>query len=147
MRDSILICTILGVIGSILINTIMYLALLSGLSVTPPWEIAADVFLESNLVNSPLGLLIGLTGTIALSITTAILILIVFNLTGSDYSILKGIVTANALGFVTMGLFMPLLKISPNVQSQPLTNIFALLNLSIIGAVMSYIIKKSKVPQ
>lgn len=150
MRDSILTCTVSGVIGDIVMNTLMYLALLSGLPVSAPWEIAADVFLETNLVKSPLGLFLGLTGTIALSIATAILILIVFKLTGSDYSILKGIITANAVGFVTMGLFMPLLRISPHVQSQPLTNLFALLNLSITGAVMGYIIKKfskSKVPQ
>jgi len=142
MRDSILICTILGVAGSVVMNVIMYLALLFGLPVTSPWEIAADIFLTSNLINSPLGIFIGLTGTVALSIVTAVLILTVLNLTGVDYSTLKGIVTANALGFVTMGLFMPLLKISPHVQSEPLTNILALINLSIMGALMGYFIKR-----
>jgi len=39
-------------------------------------------------------------------------------------------------------LFMPLLNIAPQIQSQPLTNLFALIILTIFGVVVSIILKE-----
>ena len=41
-----------------------------------------------------------------------------------------------------MGFLMPLLNIAPQIQSKPLTNLLAVAILTIIGATMSYILKK-----
>ena len=136
MRDSILQVTIAGIIGAAVMNVIMYLVLLLGVAVTAPWTIAADVFLAAQLVNTMAGLIIGLIGTVGLSIASAVVILLVLIWTGYDYAVPKGIIATNAFSFMTMGLFMPLLNVSPQVQRQPLTNIAAFVVLTIIGAVM-----------
>lgn len=142
MQDSIGAATIAGIIGAVLMDLLVYALVVLGIPIITPWNIAADVFLKWDEVNTTLGLLLGVIETIALCVATAILIVLLIKLTGKDFAILKGIVTANAVGFGSMGLFMPLLNIAPQIQSQPLTNLLAVAILTIIGATMSYILKK-----
>ncbi|MHB9095872.1 MAG: hypothetical protein ACYC21_14495 [Eubacteriales bacterium] len=141
MKDSALQVTVTGIIGSIVIDLIMFLVLLSGVKVTPPWEIAANVFLTTKYLDTASGVILGLIGTIALGIASASLILLILKWTGYDYAVLKGILVTNAFGFLTMGLFMTLLKISPWIKSETVTNYLALIVLTIAGAVMSTILK------
>ncbi|MHB8986873.1 MAG: hypothetical protein ACYC38_13280, partial [Eubacteriales bacterium] len=63
---------------------------------------------------------------------------------GYDFAVLKGIIATNAFGFVTMGLFMPLLRIAPQVQSNPVTNLLGFLNLTLMGIITSLIAKHYK---
>ncbi|MHB8125183.1 MAG: hypothetical protein ACYDEJ_05970 [Desulfitobacteriaceae bacterium] len=142
MKDSIGAATVAGIIGAVLMDLLVYVLVILGIPITTPWNIAADVFLKWDEVNSNIGLLLGVIATIALSIATAILIVLLIKLTGKDFAILKGIVTANAVGFGSMGLFMPLLNIAPQIQTQPLTNLLAIAILTISGVTMSYILKK-----
>jgi hypothetical protein len=142
MRDSIGAATIAGVIGAVLMDLLVYVLVVLGIPIITPWNVAADVFLKWDEVNSNIGLLLGVIGTIALSVAVAIIIVLFIKLTGKDYAILKGIVAANAVGFGSMGLFMPLLNIAPQIQSQPLTNLLSVAILTIVGATMSYILKK-----
>ncbi len=141
MKDSALQVTVTGIIGSIVIDLIMFLVLLSGVKVTPPWKIAANVFLTTEYLDTASGVILGLIGTIALGIASASLILLILKWTGYDYAVLKGILVTNAFGFLTMGLFMTLLKISPWIKSEIVTNYLALIVLTIAGAVMSTILK------
>lgn len=140
VKDSVLQVTVAGLIGAAVMNLVMYALLFLGLDVTMPWAIAADVFLTAQLAGTPLGIAIGLVGTVALSIASAALLPLVLVWTGLDFAILKGILATNAFSFVTMGLFMPLLRISPQVQRQPLTNLVALGILTVTGAVMGSVI-------
>ncbi len=142
MQDSIAAATIVGIIGAVLMDLLVYALVVLGIPIITPWNIAADVFLKWDKVNSNIGLLLGVIGTIALCVGTAILIVLLIKLTGTDFAILKGIITANTVGFGSMGLFMPLLNIAPQIQSQPLTNLLAVVILTILGATMSYILKK-----
>lgn len=142
VKDSAVKVTIAGIAGSLVMNLIMYLIILLGIKTTSPWSIAANIFLTQSYVNTPAGIVIGLIGTVALNIASAIIILFVLNRTGYDYAILKGILSINALSFVTMGLFMPLLKISPHVRNQPLTNYLALGVLTITGIIIAVVLKK-----
>ncbi|MFZ3101023.1 MAG: hypothetical protein WA131_11890 [Desulfitobacteriaceae bacterium] len=142
MKDSIGAATVAGIIGAVLMDFLVYALMILGIPIITPWNIAADVFLKWDVINSDLGLLLGVIGTIALGVTTAILIVLLIKLTGKDFAILKGIVTANAIGFGAMGLFMPLLNIAPQIQSQPLTNLLSVALLTISGATMSYILNK-----
>ncbi|MBS3897968.1 MAG: hypothetical protein KGZ54_03850 [Dethiobacter sp.] len=145
MQDSIARSAVAGVIGAVIMNVSMYLIMLIGVETVHPIQVAADIFVDFQLVNTTIGLIIGLVGTIALSIASALAIVLIFKWTGYDYSILKGIIVVNAIGFSTMGLFMPLLQITPIIQTQPLTNLLALLHLTLIGAVMAVILNNYRV--
>lgn len=141
MRDSIARGTLAGLAGAVVMNLIMYLIVFLGVNTLQPWQIAADVFLTWEQVNTPLGMIIGLIGSLALSIASALLTVFVLEWTGYDFAILKGIITTNSFGFVTMGLFMPLLKITPQIQAEPVTNLLGFVNLTIMGTITSLITK------
>ncbi len=142
MKDPIGAATIAGIIGTIIMDFLSYILIVLGIPMTSPWNIAADVFLSWSQVNSPSGIFLGIVGTTALGLSTAILLVIVMKMTGKDFAVLKGILVANTVGFASMGLFMPLLNIAPQIQSQPLTNLFALIILTIFGVVVSIILKE-----
>lgn len=142
MKDSIGAATVAGIIGAVLMDFLVYALMILGIPIITPWNVAADVFLKWDEVNTDLGLLLGVIGTIALGVATAILIVLLIKLTGKDFAILKGIIAANTVGFGSMGLFMPLLNIAPQIQSQPLTNLLAVAILTIAGATMSYFLNK-----
>lgn len=142
MKDSVVQATVAGLVGAAVMNMIMFLLLIIGVRTTPPWEIAADVFLAADLINTTLGVVIGLVGTVALSIASAVIILLVFKLTGYDFAVLKGIIATNAFSFAMMGLFMPLLNIAPQIQKDALTNMLALSTLTVIGSVMALVLLK-----
>ncbi|XCH79157.1 MAG: hypothetical protein WHF31_00305 [Candidatus Dehalobacter alkaniphilus] len=142
MKDPIGAATIAGIIGAIIMDFLSYILIALGIPMTSPWNIAADVFLSWSLINSPIGIFLGIVGTMALGIGTTILLVIVMKMTGKDFAVLKGIIVANTVGFASMGLFMPLLNIAPQIQSQPLTNLFALIILTIFGVIVSFILKK-----
>lgn len=142
MKDPIGAAAIAGIIGTIIMDFLSYILIVLGIPMTSPWNIATDVFLSWSQVNSPIGIFLGIVGTTALGIGTAILLVIVMKMTGKDFAVLKGIIVANAVGFASMGLFMPLLNIAPQIQSQPLTNLFALIILTIFGVIVSFILKK-----
>ncbi len=142
MKDSVVQVTITGIIGAFIINATIYILQILGVNVLAPWLIAANVFLVPDLAATTLGMIIGLVGTVGLSIASAIVILLIFNWTGYDYAILKGIIGMNAFSFATMGLLMPLLNIAPEVRSQPLTNIIALAVLTMTGAILGALLKR-----
>ena len=142
MKDSIALATVAGLIGAAIMDFLNYLILFAGIPSIPSWYVAADVFLSLDQANSLLGTIIGLIGTLALGIATALLIVVLIKLTGNDYAILKGILTSNAVGFGAMGLFIPLLNITPQLQSQPHTNIIAMVLLTLTGGIIAYILSR-----
>lgn len=141
MKDSVVKVTVSGIVGGIVIDFIMFAALLLGVRTTTPWKIAANVFLTTKYLDTTAGIILGLFGTIGLGIAAAGLVLLILKWTGYDYAILKGVLTANAFGFISMGLFMSLLKISPWIKNEPVTNFMALFCLTVSGAVMATILK------
>lgn len=142
MKDSVVQVTIAGIIGALVMDAIMYLVIVLGVNTTAPWVIAAYVFLAPESVYTVSGTILGLVGTVALNTAAAALTLLLCRLTGFDYAILKGIIIANAFGFITMGLFMPLLNIAPQIRHQLITNYLALLVLTVVGALDAFILKK-----
>ncbi len=142
MNDSVVKITVAGFIGAVIMNLFVYLVVLLGVNITFPWQIAADIFLATQYITSILGTILGLIGTLALNIAGAILVYMIFKFTGYDYATLKGVLALNGFSFISMGLFMPLLRIAPQVQNQPLTNIMALVTLTITGAVMGLFLRR-----
>lgn len=141
VKDSVVQISVAGFVGALVMDLLMYLISFFEFNVTLPWQIAADVFLTANYINTLSGVILGLIGTVALNTAGALFCFLVFRITGYDYAILKGILTFNAFSFISMGLFMPLLKISPQIQSQPLTNFVALAVLIVTGAVVGVLLR------
>lgn len=142
MRDSVLGATIAGVAGAAVVDGLTAIARAAGLPIAAPWRIAADVFLASDLIGTPLGTALGIVGTLALSTATAITILLVLGWTGCDLAWLKGLVCANGFGFLSLGAIMPALDIYPAIQHQSLTNLAALVGLSLLGIVQALILAR-----
>ena len=134
--------TLAGLIGALLVNGLTYFCRFVGVRVSTPWEIAASVFVNDRLIHSTAGIALGLAGSIALSTACALLIAFVLKWTGANKAWLKGIICADALGFITMGLFMRLLDIWPQIRDEPETNIEALFGLTMLGIVQAVLIKK-----
>lgn len=147
MKDSVLQITVAGIVGAIIMDVSIYLIRLFGFQVTAPWHVAADVFLTSKYINTTSGVILGLIGTLALNIAGALAIYLLIKITGYDYAVLKGILAINAFSFITMGLFMPMLKIAPQVQIQPFTNFMALLILTLVGIAMAQVLKRFRVSE
>jgi hypothetical protein len=134
--------TLAGLIGAVLVNGLTYFFRLLGVQTSTPWEIAANVFLNPRYIHTPSGALIGLIGTVGLSIGLALFIAFVLKWTGSNLAWLKGIICADAFGFISMGLFMNLLHIWTQIRNEPATNLVAFLNLSILGFVQALLIER-----
>lgn len=141
MRDTITVGTVAGIIGAVVLNIFIYILRLLGVKTSTSWDVAADIFLTPAKIHTLPGFFIGLVATAALCVGSAIIITIVLKAGGSDNAWLKGLLVANAIGFGTMAL-MPPLGIAKHVQSEPVTNIVALVALSLFGVVTSYIIVK-----
>ncbi|MEW6243598.1 MAG: hypothetical protein AB1497_04900 [Bacillota bacterium] len=134
--------TVTGTVGAAVMNLLVLLLILLGVPTVSPWAVAADVFLTKVMGNTPAGTLIGLIGTLALNIFSAFLILLVLRWSGYDFAIIKGVLTINAFSFVTMGLFMPPLRIAPQVQVGPVTNLVALTVLTITGGLIAGLLRR-----
>lgn len=142
MKDPIGAAAIAGIIGTAIMDLLAYIIIKIGIPMISPWNIAADVFVIWDLVDSQIGIILGLIGTLALGVGTSILLVFVMKITGKEFAFLKGIVLTNAVGFASMGLFMPLLNIAPQIQLQPLTNLLALIILIVFGITVAYILKR-----
>jgi hypothetical protein len=133
---------LVGLIGAVFINGFTYLFRLIGIKTSLPWEIAANVFLNPHLIHTPSGVIIGLTGTIALSTGTALIVAYVLRWTGYNWAWLKGMICTDAFGFITLGLFIKLLKIWPQIRNEPWTNLIALIALSILGITQALLLQR-----
>lgn len=134
--------TIAGLLGAVLVNVLTYFFRRLGIPTSTPWEIAANVFLNPQYIHTTAGVIIGLTATVALSTAVALTISFILKWTGYNMAWLKGMICANAFGFITLGLFMNLLQIWPQIRNEPGTNMAALINLSILGIVQALLLKK-----
>ncbi|MCL6591122.1 MAG: hypothetical protein K6U80_14345 [Firmicutes bacterium] len=134
--------TLAGLIGAVLVNSITYLFRFLGVQTSVPWEIGANIFLNPRYIHTPSGIVIGLVASAALSIASALLIALVLQWSGYNLAWLKGIICANAFGFITMGLFMNLLHIWPQIRNEPGTNLSALIILSLLGVVQSLLFQR-----
>jgi hypothetical protein len=134
--------TLAGLLGAILVNALTYTIRWLGMQTSIPWEIAANVFLNLQYIHTASGIIIGLTASVALSTATAMIIAFVLKWTGYNMAWLKGIICTDAFGFATLGLFMNLLHIWPQVRNEPGTNMAALINLTILGIVQAILLKR-----
>lgn len=142
LTDLFLIATFTGVIGGVIVDALTYLYVLIGIPTSTPWQIAADVFLDPPYLHTPSGIALGIIMTLALGIGTAFVVVLALKTTGREYAVLKGVLISNALSFINLGFTLPLLNIWPQIHREPITFYVAMVNLTILGVVLGYLIKK-----
>ncbi|HBE76583.1 MAG TPA: hypothetical protein DDW65_02200 [Firmicutes bacterium] len=134
--------TLAGLLGAAFINGFTYLFRFIGVKTSLPWEIAANVFLAPHFIHTSSGVIIGLVGTIALSTGTALIIAYIIKWTGYNQAWLKGMLCTDAFGFITLGLFMKLLNVWPQIRNEPGTNLVAFTALSSLGIIQALLLKR-----
>lgn len=140
MRDVAPVSLLTGLAGAAVVDGLTLLERLLGLKTQTPWGIAADIFLRPVTAHTMGGVILGVIGSIALSVALALAIYLFLRLSGRDYAPLKGVLAAEALGFVTMGVLAPLLHIAPGLKGDLTTNYVALVNLAVLGLAEGYLI-------
>ncbi len=134
--------TMAGLVGALLVNGFTYLFRFVGTKTSTPWEIAANVFLNRHLIHTPEGIIIGLAGTVGLSITIALIIAYTLNVSGYNMAWLKGVIISNSFGLGTLGLFTRLLNIWPQIRNEPGTYLSAIIILSITGIIIASLLTR-----
>ena len=117
MRDVAPVSLLTGLAGAAVVDGLTLLERLLGLQTQTPWGIAANIFLRPSAVHTTGGVILGVIGSIALSIALALAIYLFLRLSGLDYAPLKGVMAADALGFVSLGVLAPVLRIAPGLKS------------------------------
>jgi hypothetical protein len=142
MRDTITIGTIAGCISSAVMTLVILIVRWMGFQFITTWETAAAIFLNPELVHTPVGYLIGFIGQFILGATFGIAVAYTLRFTGKDYYILKGIGVGAMYWMGTVGFFMHLLHIATEGRGDPLSNIMAVIEFNILGIINAGIIAK-----
>ncbi|MCL6614463.1 MAG: hypothetical protein K6U03_07615, partial [Firmicutes bacterium] len=128
--------------GAAVVNGLTFIERIAGIPTQTPWGVGARIFLRADLARTTGGVLLGLLVSLAMSIAGAFLVSLALRVFGLDYAPLKGILVLNALGFVTLGFFAPLLGIAPLLRGDLTTNFVAVVNLSVVGAVQGGLVQR-----
>ncbi|NLG83833.1 MAG: hypothetical protein GX493_04325 [Firmicutes bacterium] len=142
MRDIAYVSTLTGFIGAVVVDGLTFLQRAAGLPTQTPWGVGARVFLRPELARSPGGIVFGLRVSLAMSIAGAFFLALFLRGFGYDHAVLKGVLVLNALGFITLGLFGPLVGIAPLLRGDLVTNFVAVVNLSVLGAVQGGLVRR-----
>lgn len=143
MRDTVTIGAIGGVISTVIFEvTDIVIAYLLGFNYTPAWHAGANIYLNPDLIQTPAGILIGLTNSLFLGGSLGVLIAIVIRISGKDYYLIKGVGTALMWRMGTFGILAPVAQLTPHMKGEIGTQLLALLNFIIIGSVTSIIVAK-----
>lgn len=142
MRDIAYVSTLAGIIGAAVVDGLTLLQRAAGIPTQTPWGVGAQVFLRPELVRTPGGIVLGLLVSLAMSIAGAFLVALFLRGFGPEHAVLKGVLVLNALGFITLGFFAPLLRVAPALRGDLVTNFVAVVNLSVVGAVQGGLVRR-----
>lgn len=142
MKDTFTIGTLAGTLGSLFLDLVSFLARLTGIRTSTPWDVAASVFLNQQYIGTVSGYIVGLAGSLALGVAAGIATAFLLRFTGNDYYMIKSIIIAESFGFAGIGFFAPLLGVAKFLRNEPATNIFALFGLLVFGLVCGFVIMR-----
>ncbi|MGQ9780307.1 MAG: hypothetical protein ACUVRM_10635 [Bacillota bacterium] len=142
MRDIAYVSALAGLIGAVVVDGLTLLQRVAGIPTQTPWGVGARIFLRADLARTTGGIVLGLFVSLAMSIAGAFLVALFLRAFGPEHAVLKGVFVLNALGFVTLGLFAPLVGIAPALRSDLTTNLVAVVNLSVLGAVQGSLVQR-----
>ncbi|GAW91348.1 hypothetical protein [Calderihabitans maritimus] len=142
MKDTFLVGSLAGIIGTLAMDLLSVVATLLKIPHSTAIGVAADIFLVRQLLGTPAAWLIGIAGHLVIGMVGGIFTAYLLRYTGRDYAIFKGILLAWIIGMGTVGFVMPLLKISPQIQREAFTNLFAVVSLAVYGGITAYLIAR-----
>lgn len=142
MRDTITIGVIAGTSATAAMTLFNSALRLFGLDFISTWETAAHIFLNPQLIHTPIGYFIGYTGQFVLGSIFGIVVAYTLRMTGKDFYLLKGIGIGAVVWLASIGLFMRVLHIQLQGRSEPLTNLITVGQFNIMGIISSIIIAR-----
>lgn len=142
MRDTITIGSIAGLSGTFVMTFYHWVLRMFGLKFIDTWETAANIFLNQNLIHTPVGYFIGFLGQFVLGSIFGVAVAYTLRLTGKDYYWLKGIGVGAVIWLSSVGFFMKLLHLQLEGRNQPFTNLVTVIDFSTLGTISSIIIAK-----
>jgi hypothetical protein len=142
MRDTITMGSIAGLISTAVMTFYHWLFRFFGFKFIDTWETAANIFLNRSLVHTPFGICIGFFGQFILGSIFGTTVAYTLRLTGKDYHWLKGVGVGAMIWFVSVGLFMKLLRLELEGRGQLFTNLMTIIDFIILGTIDSIIIAK-----
>lgn len=132
---------IAGIAGAILINIVEVFLTLLNISESTLWEAGGIVFLSEQVLDTPLGIAIGVFSHVFVSLVVGIGISYYLYFSGTNYAVLKGIGISLIAGFITLGIVFPLRGLAPEMQHSPGDVTAAFIDHIVFGALAGYIVK------
>jgi hypothetical protein len=142
MHDTITIGSIAGLSGTAVMTFYHWVLRLIGFKFIDPWETAANIILNRNLIHTPLGYLIGFLGQFILGSIFGITVAYTLRLTGKDFFLLKGLGVGAVIWLGSVGFFMKLLQLEMDGRGQDFTNLLTIIDFIVLGLISSIIITK-----
>lgn len=142
MHDTIAIGSIAGLAGTALMTFYHWMLRLIGFKFIEPWETAANIILNRNLIHTPIGYLIGFLGQFILGSIFGITVAYTLRFTGKDFFWLKGFGVGAVIWLGSVGLFMRLLRLELAGRGQSFTNMLTIIDFIVLGTISSIIITK-----
>jgi len=141
-NDTITIGVISGSIASVIMTVIDWMINFSGVVFTPPWVVSGHILLNTDVLYTTIGILLGLVIQFMLGAGFGVIIAVVIRLTGKDYYILKGLGVGSLFFIGNTGIMQSVGNIAPWMRNELLSTIIALINFFILGTVSSFIIAR-----
>ncbi len=140
IKDKFILATLAAIIANILGIILNYCSYLLNINEYLLWKIAASAFVPLNKIDAPPAIFIGLVADFIVAISLGIFILIILNLTGVDYAIVKGILSGL---FFWLMLFAILFNagIVKLIPQDPASYVGHIIDHSIRGSVIGWILQ------
>jgi len=144
-NDTITIGAISGSIASVIMTVIDWIINIFGVVFTPPWVVSGHILLNTDVLYTTIGILLGLVIQFMLGAGFGVIIAVVIRVTGKDYYIIKGLGVGSLFFIGNTGIMQSVGNIAPWMRSELSSTIIALINFFVLSTVSAIIIAKYSV--
>ena len=132
--------TVLGIIGGIIHNLLLWVLLLIGLQTRTYWKDMAELLFKPPQVLTWPAQFLGLMASLAIAGINGVLIAIIINFTGRDYIYTKAVSLSSVMGFFVFLVVYPARGLK-FLQHSIITNYVAFFTFIFYGLVVGYLMK------
>lgn len=140
IRDFYFAGTVLGIIGGIIHNLLLWVLLLTGLQTRTFWKDMAELLFKPPEVLTWHAQFLGLMASLAIAGINGVLIAIIINFTGRDYIYTKAVSLSSGMGFFVFLVIYPARGLK-FLQHSIITNYVAFFTFIFYGLVVGYLMK------
>jgi len=127
-----------SIIGIVALDIADYFMMLINISKTPLWEAGGAVLLSENALKEPLGIAIGFASHMIVAMFVGIAISYFLYITGTNFSILKGIGLSFIALYIVLVLVFPFRGLSTEMENSPPDVLSAFIDHSVFGGIVAY---------